>query len=180
MNYTEIVQMLEKASLFDIYRLSMAMHVILEQPERLDAIKKQLRVGMSVSYFSGDSNKLVDGVVEQILRNNVCVREKSNGKQWRVPLYAINLANIETNIHSYPDKEKLNRNQLQIGETIGFLGDNSQETYGIITQLNPKTATVITRDGTKWRVSYGYLFKVLDTQAHQGFDSKMIDVTPKR
>lgn len=76
MNYTKIVQTLEKASLFDIYRLIIAMHVLLEQQERLEAIKRQLRVGMSVSYFSSNSNKLVDGIVEQILRNNVCIKKR--------------------------------------------------------------------------------------------------------
>lgn len=180
MNYTKIVQTLEKASLFDIYRLIIAMHVLLEQQERLETIKRQLRVGMSVSYFSSNSNKLVDGIVEQILRNNVCIREKSNGKQWRMPLYALNLDDIETNIHPYTDKEKLSRNQLQIGEAIGFLGTNSQETYGIITQLNPKTATVITRDGTRWCIYYSNLFKIVDASAQEfSQQSSMIDVTPK-
>ena len=50
-NYSEIMYTLEKASLFDIYRLSLAMQVMLEHPEKLEAIKKQLRVGMLISYF---------------------------------------------------------------------------------------------------------------------------------
>ena len=117
-------------------------------------------------------------MVEQILRNSVCVQEKRNGKKWRVPLCAINLANVETSI--YPHSDRLNRNQLQTGEVIGFLGANSQETYGIITQLNPKTATITTRDGSRWRVSYGHLFKVLDAQTQKSHENKIIDVTPKR
>ena len=51
----------------------------------------------------------------------------------------------------------------------------------ISTQLNPKTASIITREGTRWRVSYSHLFKIMDAAASQEFQQQrqMIDVTPK-
>ena len=116
-------------------------------------------------------------VVEEVRRTSVCAREKSNGKRWRVYFYAINISNTNTDIHAQSTREKLDRNKLHVGETICFLGKNDQETYGIITQLNPKTASVITRDGTRWRVDYRHLFKILDADSQDVSPRTMIDVT---
>lgn len=180
MNYSEILRTLEKASLFEVYRLGITMHALLEQPEKLMAIKRQLHVGMSISYFSGKHNKLADATIDEIRQNCVCVRDKSNGKQWSVPLYAINFMDIP-DIHIQPTHGKLDRTQFQVGESVSFLGKYNQETYGVITQLNPKIATVLTREGTQWRIYYSNLFKVLDTHGqHAGsYTSMMIDVTPQ-
>lgn len=178
MNYSEMVRALEQASLFDVYRLNAAIRILLEQPEKQETIKRQLRVGMSISYFSTHANALREGVIEEILRNRVHVREKISGQQWRVPLCAINLARVETTIPPRSGKEKLTKNQLQLGEVIGFLRYNGTETYGIIVQLNPKTVTIETREGERWRVYYHDVFKILDGQAQEGKEYQMIDVTP--
>jgi hypothetical protein len=180
-NYSEILHTLEKTSLFDIYRLSIALNALLEKPNKLLKIKQQLRVGMSISYFSSRSNKLVEAVISEIRQSTVYASDKSTGKQWSIPLYAINLANVNTDIYTQSPRSKLDRNQLHVGETVGFLGDNAQETYGVITQLNPKTASIITREGTRWRVSYSHLFKIMDAAPSQEFQQQrqMIDVTPK-
>jgi hypothetical protein len=177
MNYSEILQKLEQATLFDIYRLRSAMDVLLEQPEKLLAIKRQLHVGMSISYLDKQSNKLVAAVIAEIRRNSVGVRHQTDGQQWIIPLYLINLNNVDTRIHRQ-DRAILDRNQLQVGESIGFLGHNDKETYGVITQLNPKTVSIITRDGKRWRVAYSYLFKILDTSSQAMSQQPMIDVTP--
>jgi len=177
MNYSEMVRALEQASLFDVYRLSVALRIMLEQPEKQEALKRQLRVGMAVSYFSTHTNALMNGVIEEILRNRVHVREKSSGQQWRIPLCAINVAHVKATIHPRSNKEKLTRNQSQVGEVIGFLGHNAQETYGTIVQLNPKTASIRTREGERWRVYDDHIFKVLDGQAQEGHEHNMIDIT---
>ncbi len=111
--------------------------------------------------------------------NSVYASDKSNGKQWSIPLCAINLANINTDIHTVSGHGKLDRNQFQVGETVSFLGKNDQETYGIITQLNPKTVSITTRDGTNWRVYYSNLFKILDAQGQSFTPGMVIDVTPQ-
>lgn len=165
MNYNEILRILQEASLFDVYRLSAAMGSLLNHQEKILAIKRSLHVGMSISYFSCRSNKLVEAVIDEIRQTTVCATDKSDGKKWSIPLCAINLANVDTSLHPRLAQGNLDRNQFQVGEGVGFLGKNDQETYGIITQLNPKTASIITRDGTNWRVHYGYLFKTWDATA---------------
>jgi hypothetical protein len=36
--------------------------------------------------------------------------------------------------------------------------------------------SVLTRNGERWRVGYGLLSKILDTDGYETFDTKMIDV----
>jgi hypothetical protein len=177
MNYSEILHALKNASLFNINRLRVAMNTLLEDPEKLLAIKRQLHMGMDISYFCSRSNKLVDAVIEEIRRTSVCARDKSDGKQWVVSFYLINLANINTDIHIKDNQGKLNRNQFQVGENVSFVGRDNQEMYGTIIQLNPKTATISARDGSRWRVSYSFLFKILDAYGHETSAREMIDVT---
>jgi len=176
MNYLEILQSLEKESLFDLYRLTIAINALLEQPEKLFAIKQHLSIGMEISYFCSRSNKLVDAVIEEIRRNHVCVRNKHDGKQWIMPFYSINLQHVNTDIRTNSNRRKVDRNQLGVGEMISFLGKNNEELYGKIVQLNQKTVSVLTRDGSRWRVSYGFLSKILDADGYEAFDTKMIDV----
>lgn len=177
MNYSEILHEIGNASLFDIYRLKVAMTALLEQPEKIDAIKNNLKIGMHISYFSARSNKLVDAVIEEIQRTNVYVRDKRDGQKWGVPFYALNLENVNTDIDTKQTQEKFNRNQFQVGEHISFIGKNDKETNGIITQLNPKTASIITRDGSRWRVSYSHLFKIVDACGTEISPRQMIEVT---
>lgn len=174
MNYAEILQSLEKESLFDIYRLKVAINAFLEQPEKLFAIKQHLSIGMLVSHFCSRSNKLIDAVIEKIRRNHVCVRNKNNGEHWVLPFYAINLQHTNTDIPISPNRRKLDRNQLQVGKTISFIGRDNQEIYGRILQLNQKTVSVLAKDGSRWRVSYGLLSKILEADGYETFDAKMI------
>lgn len=68
MDYSEILHALQSASPFDLYRLRMGIDGMLDQPERMLPIKRQLRPGMTISYFSGRKNRLVDAVVEEVQR----------------------------------------------------------------------------------------------------------------
>ena len=169
--------LLTKASLFDIYRLKVAMTGLLERPEKIGEIKKHLRIGMHISYFSARSNKLVDAVVEEIQRTNVYGRDKRDGQKWGVPFSALNLGNENTDIDAKQTQENFDRNQFQVGEHICFIGKNDKETNGIITQLNPKTASIITRDGSRWRVAYSHLFKIVDAYGTETSSKQMVDVT---
>lgn len=177
MDYSKILRELENASLFDVYRLKCAMNIFLEHPEKLSKIKRQLRVGMVLSYFSGRENKLNHAVLEEINRTNVCVRDKKNGKRWSVPFYALNLSNLNEEFNVSINREELTRSDFHVGEHISFLGKNEQETYGIITQLNPKTASITTGDNSRWRVSYSHLFKIVNAQGQKSSPREMIDVT---
>jgi hypothetical protein len=58
-------------------------------------------------------------------------------------------------------------------DIVGFNKDGAQ-IIGIIVRLNHKTVTIITRENHRWRVSYNYLFKVIDADVINQFEPKRI------
>jgi len=59
MDYELIVSALQKASAFDLYRLQSAIGHLLDDPLRLNAVKRQLRTGMEITYFEPQENRLI-------------------------------------------------------------------------------------------------------------------------
>ncbi|MBF0163706.1 MAG: hypothetical protein HQL97_13465 [Magnetococcales bacterium] len=175
MDYSSILQALQQASLFDLYRLRVGIDNMLDQPERLQTVRHQLRPGMTIAYFDSRRNGLTEAIVEEVQRTNVHVIDKEGGRKWRIPLYMINLAGAETDIHVRAASEKLDKNRLKVGEAIGYHDRQNREVYGTIVQLNQKSATVVTRTGERWRVSYGLLFKVMDGEGRQERDAGWIE-----
>ncbi|MBF0310473.1 MAG: hypothetical protein HQL56_13185 [Magnetococcales bacterium] len=164
MDYSSIFQALQEATLFDLYRLRRGIDTLLQHPGRLEAIRQRLRPGQRIAYFDGPENRLVEAVVEAVQRNTVVVRNVADGKGWRIQPYMINLEGVACDIHPQPGQTRLERSHLQVGETVGFRDKNQREHYGRIQQLNPKTATLLTREGLRWRVGYELLFKVMESQ----------------
>ncbi|MBF0613270.1 MAG: hypothetical protein G8345_20725 [Magnetococcales bacterium] len=162
MDYTELFRHLQEASLFDLYRLKVGISLMLDQPERLDAIKYRLQPGMAITFFNGRENRSMEGVVEAVQRTNVDVYCPESKTRWTVPIYAVNLDGVDTQIHTRPGEQRLQKNQLRVGEQVGFRDRAGKEVYGKILQLNQKTATIQSHGGGKWRVPFSMLFKVMD------------------
>lgn len=57
----------------------------------------------------------------------------------------------------------LNRNSLKVDDVVGFSRD-ADEIIGKIQRLNPKTVSLVTAEGNRWRVSYSCLYPVIDGQ----------------
>lgn len=51
MNYSKILEELNHASLFELYRLEQAISRSLEDPVRIEKIKDSLKVGQNIEYF---------------------------------------------------------------------------------------------------------------------------------
>ncbi|MBF0141667.1 MAG: hypothetical protein HQL74_15500 [Magnetococcales bacterium] len=165
MNYSEMIQALQNATSFDLYRLQSGITALLDDPQRLQDIKRRLRVGMDVSFFNARENRLMDTVLHSISRTKVTLREKETGGLWTAPLYALNLDGANTDIHATSggsSRHPLDKNRLKVGDWVGFHDRNNRELYGTIRQLNAKTASLVTTDGQKWRVSYALLFTVVE------------------
>ncbi|NGZ05276.1 MAG: hypothetical protein G8237_02870 [Magnetococcales bacterium] len=175
MDYSAILQELQGATLFDLYRLKVGIEGMLDQPERLAQVKRHLHPGMVISYFNGRKNRQSVAEVIDVQRTNVLVLDKTDGQRWNVPLHAVNLAGVDTDIHPHQGQNRLDKNQLRIGDSIGFHDRQNREQYGIIRQLNQKTVSIVTREGMRWRVSYGLLFKVMDGEGHQEADGGWIE-----
>jgi len=66
MDYELIVSALQKASAFDLFRLQSAIGHLLDDPLRLNTIKRQLRPGMEITYFKPQENRLIPAQVLEI------------------------------------------------------------------------------------------------------------------
>ncbi|MBF0184013.1 MAG: hypothetical protein HQM06_06460 [Magnetococcales bacterium] len=175
MNYSEILHTLQTASPFDLYRLQAGISTLLQRPEAMQAIKRAVHAGMEVTYFHERENGLREAVIQEVRRSSVVLLDKKDGQSWVVPLYALNVQGVATTIHPRAGDNKLNKNNLQVGDSVGFRDRGNREWYGSVAQLNPRTATVLTTMGTRWRVDYGLLFKVMESQASQESNAELLE-----
>jgi hypothetical protein len=159
MDYELIVSALQKASAFDLYRLQSAIGHLLDDPLLLDAIKRQLRPGMEITYFEPQENRLIPAQVLEIRRTRAAIQELPTGKRWTVPLYMINIEGADTDIT--PKKNHVDRLSLKIGDPVGFTGKDGSELFGAVIKLNPKRAKIRTGQGI-WSVPYSMLFTIID------------------
>lgn len=168
-DYSEILKALEHASLFDLYRLSVSMHHRMEDPEELFKIRQSIHEGEIISYFDGHNNALQKAKILQKNPKYLVVQSLENNKRWKLPYYMINLES--KNIDIPPQHKVLKKEDFKVGECAGFQSEKGQ-IIGVIVRRNQKTATLITRDNSKWRVSYLFLFKVVDAELSTLFFTK--------
>ncbi len=160
MNYSDIVNALNDASSFDLFRIESAIRRMLDDPQRILEVKKQLRKGQEIEYFEPEQNRTVKATILEFKRTKVLVRNIDDGVRWTIPYYFINVQEIDTTIVGAGSRQGLDRNEEKVGDRVGFLDRDNNEQYGDVTRLNQKTVTVNCGRAT-WRVSYNLLFKVL-------------------
>ena len=162
MDYTEILGALNKATLFDLHRLQSAIHQEMSNPERIEAIKIQLNPGQQISYFDSSQNCLVDAIIIQPKKTRCLVQDLKDGKRWNIPFYYINLADVDTDIRPKSQQAVISKAALKVGDKVGFKNKDYEDIYGEVIRLNQKTATIQVDMQNQWRVSYSFLFPVLD------------------
>jgi hypothetical protein len=163
MDYTRVLNEIKEASLFDLFRFKAAIGLLMDDPKRLEAIKRNLRVNESVAYFDTKANSLIPATILEIRRTNVLISNHHDGKQWVIPLYMLNLDCVDTDIHKSDNSQKgLDKTQIKIGEVVGFIDKGGVEQYGQVIRMNQKTVSLLVGDNHKWRVSYTLLFPVID------------------
>jgi transcription termination factor Rho len=160
MNYSEIIDELNKASLFDLFRLNVAIDKQLDNPEKLNRIKNQLKIDQNISYFDIGENRLIEAKVIKIKRTQVLVRNHHDGQRWNISFYMLNLDHVDTDIHASPSQE-LDKNNLRVGDKVYFKDRDGKEQYGAVYKLNPKTAGVLVGNA-KWRVYYQSLSLIIE------------------
>lgn len=161
MNYSEILQSLQQASSFDLYRLQVAISRHLESPERIQKIREQLSVGQEIEIFNEDDNKSEIARILKFNPTSIGVIFVESQSRWRIPYYWVNLEGSNVSLRNTA-KKGIEKNALSVDETVGFRSREGQEVYGKIIRLNPKTVTLKTGRG-EWRVSYSLLFPVIDS-----------------
>jgi len=176
MNYTEVLNSIKNASLFDLYRLYSAISNELENSVRIKKLREKFKDGDIISYFDYSKNALIDAVVIQKKTKNVLVQNLHDKARWSIPYYWLNLDQSNVDLQLNP-KEKLTKNHLKVGDCVGFNHDGAQ-IVGVVIRMNHKTASLLTMDDRRWRVSYGCLFKIIDGETANGFDMKKISGKP--
>jgi hypothetical protein len=171
MNISEILNELNKASLFELYRLNQAIRRQLEEPKRINIIKDQLKVGQVISYFNTDENRLVEAVIMELKRTKVLVKNKHDGWLWNIPFYYINIDNLDTDINSVT-KRRVDRNILKVGDKVCFKDKKGFELFGEVIKLNQKTAGILVGK-IKWRVAYSLLSPIIDGEL--GNDKNLLE-----
>lgn len=163
MDYSQIIDALNHASGFDLYRLRSALDNMIDEPRRLIEIRARLRVGQRVQWFDAGRNRLCEGTLINIKQTRAVISNPSDGKRWDIPLCAINIHQVDTQIESQRPVAALTKNEIQIGERVGFIDGDGIERSGEVIRLNQKTATVVNHtDRISWRASYALLHKVID------------------
>ena len=162
MDYTRLLNELNEATLFDLYRLRVAISNELENPQRLLALKQQLHLGKAIRYFCRVENKSFEATVVELRQKNVVVLDHLRQKRFSMPYCMLNLDQTETAIRE--ETPLLSANNLSVGDHVRFTNRDGRHIVGVVTRLNHKTASVDARDGGQWRAGYGCLRRVHDTE----------------
>lgn len=160
MNYSQIIEALNQASGFDLFRIQSAIGNMLDDPRRIQTLKQALAVGQEIEYFEPTQNRAIRAKLIAFKRTRVEVEDLEGGRRWGLPYYYINIHGVDTNINAQTRREGLDRNEVKVGDKVGFLDKDNKECYGSIVRLNQKSVTIDTPD-VQWRVGYSHLFKVL-------------------
>ena len=162
MNYSDIVNALNHASAFDLYRLRNAIDNMMDEPKRLIEIKAKLHLGQTVQWYDQSDNRVYDGTLVKIKQMRALVNSHHDNRRWDIPLCAINIHQVNVDI-GQPHKQGLTKNELRIGEHVGFVDNSGIEHTGEVIRLNQKTATITNHETQmSWRVSYALLHKIID------------------
>lgn len=178
MNYSEILAQLKAASAFDLYRLRAAIDRALDEPTWMVAIQAQLSVGQTVEYFDPQANASHLGQVLELRRKQAVVLDNATGQRWLISYAAINLDGADVEIREKP-RQGLGRNEVAIGDRVGFVGRDGKARSGRIIRLNDKTVT-LDCENQQWRVSYSLLHRVLDSDANVVSGAEILGPTSVR
>lgn len=164
MDVTALLDAIEKALLFDLWRLKAAIGRALEDPRKDDAVREGLRAGQAVRYFDDRENREISGRVVEIKRSRALIQHDHDGNLWNIPFYMINLEGTDVESRVSSPARKVGRDSLRVGHSVGFQDRRRRDVYGVVVKLNPKTAIVGLPDGHRWTVLYCLLSRVLDAQ----------------
>ncbi|HLA34683.1 MAG TPA: hypothetical protein VJ001_07430 [Rhodocyclaceae bacterium] len=166
MNFSDLVKTLNQASAFELYRLRAAISGVLEQAHWNDAIRSQLQVGQVVEYFNARLNGARQAKILELGRKDVQLADIDTGEHWRAPYASVNLNGIDAQIREQ-ERRGLSRNEVAIGDIVGFLDRKYRQRSGQVVRLNEKTVT-IRIDNSEWRVGYDFLHRVVESDAIEG------------
>jgi hypothetical protein len=179
MNFSDVLKLLNQASAFELYRMRAAINRVLEEPRLLQAIKSRLQVGQVIEYFDTQANKLRNGKLLELRRKQAVVLDQEDGKRWLIPYVDINLDGTDVQIREQSVKG-LGRNEVAVGDIVGFIDRNQHQRSGQVIRLNDKTVTLLSGH-QEWRVAYSFLHRVVeaDTVEQNVIELDALKLDPK-
>ncbi len=162
MNFAAPYDNLEKTSLFDLWRLNIAITKAMEDPRKINAIRSRLRVGQAVCYFDAVQNREFFGRLIEIKRTRAVIRHDDDQTIWNIPFHMMKLDATDDGFHFTRTPQKMDRDSISVGDSIGYVSRAHRQMYGVVVKRNRKTATVRLSNGEQWKVSYSLLFPVID------------------
>ena len=172
MDYAQLLEALNNASTFDLFRLNTMIDRELNSPERLNRIKLSLTVGQQLSYLDIRSNSLHECEILKLNKKRALVQDFNDGKRWTVPYYMLNIEGVDARVNHEASKG-LSRHAIAVGDLLGFRDKHGIEHTGKVLRLNTKSVTLDVREkdrALQWRVGYTLLYRILDGQPCQGED----------
>lgn len=163
MNFSEVIKALNQASAFELYRMRAAINRVLDEPRWLQAIQARLQIGQAIEYFDSQANTLRHGKLLELRRKQAVILDRDDGKRWLILYVAINLDGTDVQIREQP-RHGLGRNEVGVGDVVGFVGRDQQQRSGRIVRLNDKTVTLLCGQ-QQWRVAYAFLHRVVDADS---------------
>jgi hypothetical protein len=161
MNFSTILDALNQASAFELFRLRIAIQRKLDDPQWTHAIRSRLHVGQEVDYFSAAENTIRHARIDELRRKQAAVTDLADGRRWLVDYVTINVDGVDVHVREQVVKG-LGRNEVAVGDTLGFIDREGRERSGIVRRLNDKTVTLQVGD-QQWRVAYQLLHRVVDS-----------------
>jgi hypothetical protein len=165
MNFSDVIKTFNEASAFELYRMRAALDRVLQEPHWLKAIQSRLRVGQTVQFFDDQANTLKNGLILEMRAKQVIVMDRDAAVRWSLPYAAINVDGVDVQIREQKTRG-LSRNEIAVGEVVGFLDRAQQQRSGRVIRMNDKSVTLLC-DKVQWRVAYGLLHRVVDADAQK-------------
>jgi len=163
-NFSEVIKTLNNASAFDLYRMRAAIDRVLDEPRWMQSVQVRLKVGQEVEYFDPQANALRNGTLLEMRRKQAVVLDRTDARRWLISYAAINLDG--TDVHIRENKPQgLGRNEVSLGDVVGFVDRDQNQRTGKIIRLNDKTVTLLC-GAAQWRVAYAFLHRVVDADMH--------------
>jgi len=161
MNFSAILDALNNASAFELFRLRVAINRKLDDPKWIEAIRWRLRVGQEIEYFSWRDNAVRRARIVEFRRKQADVLDLGDGRRWLIDFCTINVDGMDVQVREHVAKG-LGRNEVAVGQVLGYVDREGNERSGVVLRLNDKTVTMQVGH-RQWRVAYQFLHHVVDS-----------------
>jgi len=117
-HYDQLTLFLKQASLFEIYRFSVAIRNELKHPERVALVRKKFKEGDILVYFNEATHTFIPVRVLKKNSKYVLLEHCDDAERYKIPYYLLKRDAREFDFSS-PGK-RLSRNELKVGGLGGF------------------------------------------------------------